>query len=134
RLQALAGKVFFGRTLVDYLHELGVLSERSTLAHAIWLTDDDIETVAAAGATVVHNPVSNLKLGSGVFPYARMRRLGVHVALGSDGIASNDSPRMFDVMKYAALLHTVSDADPDHWPRAIDILAAATRGGARSVA
>jgi 5-methylthioadenosine/S-adenosylhomocysteine deaminase len=134
RLQAVAGRTFFGKTLVAYLDDLGVLSSRATLAHAVWLSDADIEIVARADATVVHNPVSNLKLGSGVFPYAKLHQAGVHIALGTDGIASNDSARMFEVMKYAALLHTVSDADPEHWPRALDILSAATRGGARSVA
>jgi 5-methylthioadenosine/S-adenosylhomocysteine deaminase len=134
RLQAVAGKAFFGQTPVAYLDKLGVLSSRSTLAHAIWLSDRDIEIIARADSTVVHNPVSNLKLGSGVFPYARLHRAGVRMALGTDGIASNDSAKMFEVMKYAALLHTVSDSDPDEWPRAVDILTAATRGGARSVA
>lgn len=134
RLQAVAGKAFFGQTPVAYLDKLGVLSSRATLAHVVWLNDADIETIARAGSTVVHNPVSNLKLGSGVFPYARLHRAGVSMALGTDGIASNDSARMFEVMKFAALLHTVSDSDPDHWPRALDILSAATAGGARSVA
>ncbi|MDQ6878805.1 MAG: amidohydrolase family protein [Candidatus Dormibacteraeota bacterium] len=134
KLQAVAGKMFFGKTPIAYLDDLGVLSNRATLAHTIWLSERDIEIIALANATVVHNPVSNLKLGSGVFPYAKLHDAGIHIALGTDGVASNDSVRMFDVMKYAALLHTVSDPDFEKWPRALDILSAATRVGARSVA
>jgi 5-methylthioadenosine/S-adenosylhomocysteine deaminase len=134
RLQALAGKVFFGKSLVDYLNDLGVLTSRTTLAHAIWISDSDIETISNAAATVVHNPVSNLKLGSGVLPYAKLRRAGVNLALGTDGISSNDSARMFEVMKFAALLHTLTDPDIEQWPRAAEILTAATLGGSRSLA
>lgn len=134
RLQTLAGKLFFGKSLVEYLNDLAVLTGRTTLAHAIWVSDSDIEMIASASATVVHNPISNLKLGSGVLPYAKLRRAGVNLALGTDGISSNDSARMFEVMKFAALLHTVSDPDINQWPRAADILRAATVGGGRSVA
>ncbi len=133
RLQAVTAKLLYGESPVSYLEHLGVLSDRVTFAHAVWLTDSDISTIAAHGASVVHNPVSNLKLGSGVFPYARAHAAGIRLALGSDGISSNDSARMFEVVKLAALLHTVSDPSLERWPRAADILDAATRGGAESV-
>jgi 5-methylthioadenosine/S-adenosylhomocysteine deaminase len=133
RVQAVAGKAFYGTTLGRYLANLGVLHERTTLAHAIWLSADDLEAIAASGACVVHNPISNLKLGSGIAPYDELRRHEIPIALGTDGVSSNDSTRMFEVMKFAALLHDVSTPDFDRWPRAEDIFVAATRGGARSV-
>lgn len=133
RVQALAGEMFYGTTLGRYLADLGVLRRRTTLAHTIWLSDDDLEAIAEASATVVHNPISNLKLGSGIAPYAELRRRGIPVALGTDGVSSNDSTRMFEVMKFAALLHDISTPNCGDWPRAEEILVAATATGARSV-
>jgi 5-methylthioadenosine/S-adenosylhomocysteine deaminase len=133
RLQAVTARHLYAASPVDYLEGLGVLSDRVTFAHAIWLNNEDIAKIAAYGTSVVHNPVSNLKLGSGVFPYARAHTAGVRLALGTDGISSNDSARMFEVAKLAALLHTVSDPVLERWPSAADILAAATSGGAESL-
>ena len=86
RVQAIAGEIFYGTTLGRYLADIGVLRERTTLAHAIWLSDDDLDVIAEGGATVVHNPISNLKLGSGIAPYFELRRRGIPVALGTDGV------------------------------------------------
>jgi cytosine/adenosine deaminase-related metal-dependent hydrolase len=133
KVQAITGQEFYGDTLVGYLDGLGVLSERSTLAHGIWLTDEDIERLGQAGSSVAHNPISNQKLGAGIAPFRKLRDAGVNVALGSDGGSSSDSARMFDVIKAAALLHKVTTPDYEQWPSATEILWAATRGGARSM-
>ena len=85
------------------------------------------------GASVAHNPVCNLRIGSGVAPLRSLLSAGVNVALGTDGISSNDSCRLFDVMKVAGLIHTLETDDYDEWPTASEILWAATRGGARAV-
>jgi 5-methylthioadenosine/S-adenosylhomocysteine deaminase len=85
-----------------------------------------------AGCSVAHNPVSNLKLGSGVAPVRRLMDVGVTIALGTDGASSNDTLRMFDVMRVAALLHSATGPDPSRWLTAADILRAATIGGAYS--
>ncbi|MEU0970996.1 amidohydrolase [Streptomyces sp. NPDC005917] len=132
KTQAVAGREFYGSTLVEYLDRLGVLSDRATLAHGIWLTDSDIARLGEVGASVAHNPVSNLKLGSGIAPWRALLDAGVNVGLGSDGLSSNDSARMFDVVKSAALLHKVTQPDYRAWPTADEALWAATRGGARS--
>jgi 5-methylthioadenosine/S-adenosylhomocysteine deaminase len=132
KVQATAGREIYGKSLVRYLHDLGVLSERTTLAHSIWVTDDDIELMGAANSSVVHNPKSNTKLGSGIMPFRKLVDRRVNVALGTDGVASNDTPRMFDVMNLAALLHKVSTPDRRKWPTADEILRCATIGGARS--
>jgi 5-methylthioadenosine/S-adenosylhomocysteine deaminase len=133
KVQAVTGHEFYGDTLVGYLDRLGVLSERSTLAHGIWLTDSDIETLARTGASVAHNAISNQKLGAGIAPWRKLLDAGVNVALGSDGGSSSDSARMLDVVKAAALLHKVTTPDFEQWPTASEVLWAATRGGAASM-
>jgi len=132
KVQAVTGRAFYGNTLVGHLDELGVLSDRMTLAHGVWLTEGDIGMLAAAGSSVAHNAISNQKLGAGIAPLRELLDAGVNVALGSDGLCSNDSARMFDVMKAAALLQKITTPDYDQWPNAHEILWAATRGGARS--
>jgi 5-methylthioadenosine/S-adenosylhomocysteine deaminase len=133
KTQAVTGNEFYGRTLVRHLDDLGVLSDRLTIAHGIWLTDADIGLLGAAGASVAHNAISNQKLGAGIAPLRELIDAGVNLALGSDGLSSNDSARMFDVMKAAALLQKIVTPNHDSWPTAHEMLWAATRGGARSV-
>ncbi|WP_193044376.1 amidohydrolase family protein [Mycolicibacterium baixiangningiae] len=132
KMQAVTGREFYGSTLVEHLDSLGVLSDRATLAHGIWLTDTDIARLGEVGASVAHNPISNLKLGSGIAPWRALLDAGVNLGLGSDGLSSNDSARMFDVVKSAALLHKVTQPDYTTWPTADEVLWAATRGGATS--
>jgi 5-methylthioadenosine/S-adenosylhomocysteine deaminase len=132
RTQAALGRVAHGRSLVEHLRDLGVLRPRVSLGHAVWVTPGDVEILAAAGVTVCHNPVSNLKLGSGIAPVARLLEAGVPVALGTDGVMSNDSLNLFESMKLAALLHKVREPDPARWLGAHDALRMATAGGARS--
>jgi cytosine/adenosine deaminase-related metal-dependent hydrolase len=132
KMQAVTGREFYGSTLVEHLDRLGVLSDRATLAHGIWLTDSDIARLGEVGASVAHNPISNLKLGSGIASWRALADAGVNLGLGSDGLSTNDSARMFDVVKSAALLHKVTSPDYQTWPTAGEVLWAATRGGARS--
>lgn len=132
KVQAVTGREFYGTTLIRHLADLGVVSDRLTIAHGIWLTDDDVTVLGSAGASVAHNAISNQKLGAGIAPLRALLDAGVNVALGSDGLSSNDSARMFDVMKAAALLQKVVSPDYRRWPSAHEVLWAATRGGARS--
>lgn len=133
KVQAVAGREFYGRTLVQYLDDLGVLTDISTLAHSIWVTDRDIARMADRGSSVAHNPISNQKLGAGIAPFRKLLNAGVNVALGSDGISSSDTSRMLDVMHVAGLLHKVTTPEYNRWPSASEIVYAATMGGARSV-
>ncbi|MDR7481915.1 MAG: amidohydrolase [Armatimonadota bacterium] len=132
KVQVATGRAFYGKTVVAYLADLGVLSDRLTIAHGIWLTDQDIDLLAAAGTAVAHNPISNLKLGSGLLRYHALRRAGVPLCLGTDGASSNDTFNMFEVMKCAALLHKIASPVAEAWPSARDVLDATLRGGARS--
>ena len=132
RTQAAMGRLAYGKTLIERLRDLGVLSDRVTLGHTVWLTPRDVELIAGAGAMTCHLPVSNLKLGSGIAPVPRLLEAGVPVALGTDGVMSNDGLNMFETMKLAALLHKVRTPAPERWLGARDALRMATAGGARS--
>ncbi len=96
-----------------YLDRLGLLTERTLLAHGVWLDDDELALVAARGATVVSNPAANMKLAVGkVFPYPAARAAGVRVGLGTDGAGSNDSLDLLADLKLFALAqrHAAADA------------------------
>jgi 5-methylthioadenosine/S-adenosylhomocysteine deaminase len=130
RMQALSGRRMYGRTLPEHLDALGFLSPRVSFEHGIWLTDGDIEIVRDRGVTIVHNPVSNLKLGSGVCPVPALLRAGVNVALGTDGMCSNDGNDMYAAVKTAALLHKLWEVDYEEWLGAEEAWSMATEGGA----
>jgi 5-methylthioadenosine/S-adenosylhomocysteine deaminase len=96
-----------------YLDSLGMLGERTVLAHGVWLDREELELVAARGCTVVTNPVANMKLAvGGVFPYPAARDAGVAVGLGSDGAGSNDSLDLLADLKHFALIQKHAAADP----------------------
>ena len=134
KMQAVTGEEHYGKSLIRHMHDIGILGERTTIAHAVWVSDEDIELMADAGCSVAHNPISNLKLGSGIAPYRKLLDAGINLALGSDAPSAGDTPRMFDVMKFAGLIHKVATPDYTRWPRAAEIVRAATINGARSAA
>lgn len=123
----------YGRSMVAQLDELGLLTERLSCAHCIWMDEDGLRRMARSGAVAVHNPESNLKFGSGLAPLRDMKRLGVAVALGTDGISQNDNLILHDAMHLAAILHRSGDKDRTHWIDAADALRMATLGGARAM-
>jgi 5-methylthioadenosine/S-adenosylhomocysteine deaminase len=133
RLQAAVIHEALGEGGIAFLRRLGLLKPGTSLAHAIWLEAGDLELLAETGTTVVHNPVSNLRLGSGRFPLIEARRRGVQVALGSDGAASNDTQHMFEVLKLTGLIHNQPDVDYQTWPSPHEILSFATTGGAAAL-
>ncbi|TMK56474.1 MAG: amidohydrolase [Actinobacteria bacterium] len=96
-----------------YLDRLGMLNERTVLAHGVWLDPDELALIAERGATVVSNPVANMKLAvGGVFPFPAARTVGVRVGLGTDGAGSNDSLDLFADLKTFALAQKHAAADP----------------------
>ncbi|MET2828282.1 amidohydrolase family protein [Mesorhizobium shangrilense] len=132
KTQAITGHLMFDKTLVAYMHELGMLDRNTTIAHSVWVTDEDMELMGKAGCSIAHNAVSNQKLGAGIAPIRRLMDAGVTVALGTDGVSSNDTARIFDVMRVAGLIHSASGPDYGTWIPAADILRMATINGARS--
>ncbi len=115
-------RALYGHSTVEHLRQLGLVSPALTIAHAVWIEPRDVETLAQGGAVVVHNPVSNMRLGDGVAPIAALRRAGVRIAIGTDGAASNDGQHYFEAIKLAMFLQRVSDAPPAQWMSARDIL------------
>ena len=130
RMQAVSAQKMYGETLPEHLAGLGFLSPRVSFEHGIWLTPADIELVAAHGVTIVHNPVSNMKLGSGICPVPDLLAAGVNVALGTDGMCSNDGNDMYGTIKTAALLHKLWEIDYEQWLGADAAWAMATANGA----
>ena len=133
KVQRVLGNEKFGKSLVRYVHDLGLLDERMMVIHAIWLDDDDIGLLADAGCTVAHNPVCNLRLGSGVMPYYKLRAAGVPICLGTDEMNTDDTVNLWFVAKTASLLQTLATRDYREWPEPQEMLAALTRGGARAM-
>jgi 5-methylthioadenosine/S-adenosylhomocysteine deaminase len=122
----------FGLTPTAHLANIGFLGPDVIGAHAVWLTDDDIEILAAQDVGVVHNPESNLKLASGVMRVGDLFAAGVATGLGTDGPASNNDLDMFGAMLTAPLQQKNVQVDPTATP-ALQILAMATIEGARAL-
>jgi 5-methylthioadenosine/S-adenosylhomocysteine deaminase len=117
---------------VGYLSSLGFLSPRVVAAHCVWLTPGDISTMRRTGASISHNPESNMKLASGTAPVPAFLEAGLTVGLGTDGAASNNDLDMFESMRQAALLHKLVTRDPRVLP-ASTALEMATIAGARAL-
>lgn len=118
--------------VVEFLQEFGIPGPNSIFAHSVHISKDEICLLKETGASVSHNPVSNMMLGDGVAPVVEMLRQGVNVALGTDGAASNHSQDLFDTMKAASLLQKVHHQDAG----VIDpysVLRMATAGGAKAL-
>ena len=119
----------YGKTPTAALHESGVFSRKTTAAHCCWLTEGDMDILAASGATAAHCPVSNLKLSSGIAPVTKMQGRGLNVALGTDGACSNNNHDLFEEIKSAALLQKYLTGDPSALP-AYEAIKLATVNGA----
>lgn len=130
RVQAVTGPQMYGCTMPEHLRRIGFLKPGTSLIHGVWLTPDDIAGIAESGATVQHNPVSNLKLGSGIAPVRALLEAGVNVSLGSDGCGSTETANMQQVVAATALLHKVRGDDPARWLGAAEAWHAGTMGGA----
>ena len=122
----------YGKTSVEHLDGLGLLGPKTIGAHCIHVPDSDIETLAARGVAVSHNPQSNMKISSGVAPVARMRAAGALVTVGTDGTCSNNDLDMFEELRTAAFLQKSATGDPVALP-AWEALRLATANGARAM-
>ncbi len=102
----------YGKTPAKWFADLGVFDSTAMAAHCVWVTDEDMEILRDKGVGVVHNPTSNMKLGSGFAPIQKMLDMGIKVALGTDGAASNNNLNMFEEMHLAAVIHNGYTGDP----------------------
>ena len=117
-----------GKTPLQTLNDYGVWDTRSIAAHCVWTTPEDWALMAEKGISAVHNPISNLKLGSGIAPVPAMKKAGVNVCLGTDGVSSNNCTDFFSDLKFAAILHNGANRDPLAL-LPLDALKMATRDG-----
>ena len=101
-----------GLTPIQVLDRHGVWDGRAIAAHCVWTTPEDWAIMAEKGISAIHNPMSNLKLGSGIAPVAALRKAGVNVALGTDGVSSNNCTDLFGDLKIAAILQNGANCDP----------------------
>ena len=101
-----------GKTPIQVLNDYGVWDVRAIAAHCVWTTPEDWSVMASKGVSAIHNPMSNLKLGSGIAPVPAMGKAGVNVCLGTDGVSSNNCTDFFGDMKLAAILHNGANCDP----------------------
>ena len=118
-----------GMTPAAYFASLGVFDVPTTAAHCVYVTDEDIAIMKAKGVTPVHNPVSNLKLGSGVMRLRDMLDAGLNVTFGTDGVASNNQLSVLHELQTAAILHKGVHRTPEII-RAAELPVIATRNGA----
>lgn len=133
RVQGEIARRRYGTSQVRHLDAIGVLTERLSAAHVIWIDEADIPLLAERGAVPVHNPESNVRGGSGIAPVARMLREGVTVAIGADGACSGGNQAMQHTLRLATIVARPQDPDVRNWVTTRDVLRMATAGGARAM-
>ena len=132
KVQVVESQRRWGQTIVERLDAHGLLTPSFVGAHGIWLTDDDMRRLAAAGAAVAHNPGSNLRLGCGIAPVRELLDAGVAVGLGTDGSVCADNQNLFEALRIASVVSTVRfPYATDRWLDAATVWRLATAGSAR---
>lgn len=121
----------FGGSFIAYMDKAGLLGPRLNIVHSVWITRAEMDRMAAAGAGIVLNHLSNLKLKSGVAPVVDMRESGVRLGLGCDNCSGSDVQNMFQAMKLFCLFSAVSEPEPGPG-LAHEVLRTATLGNART--
>ncbi|SIS58839.1 guanine deaminase [Roseivivax lentus] len=132
-VQAVSAARRYETTLAARLDALGLIDARFTAAHGVWLTDADMAMMAERGASVAHNPGSNLRLGSGIARVRAMRDAGLCVGIGTDGSGSSDNQNMFEAMRMAAFVSRVVTKPPETWFGTWEVLEMATAGSAQAL-
>lgn len=120
----------YDKRSTEYLNDLDVFDVPVVLAHGIYVSDSDIEILKKIKGGISHNPISNCKLSSGICDVVKLRKNGINIGLGTDGIGSTTTMDMFEEMKTAAYLQKVNTMEPSSIS-AYDILKMATIEGAK---
>ena len=131
KVQAVSGMRLYGRTLLQEMDAWGLVGPDFTAAHAVWLDDADMRLMADRGASVAHNPGSNMKLGNGFFPLRRMLDAGVTVGIGTDGANCSDNQNVYEAMRYASFVSKGQTPRAEEWASADEVYHAATLGGSK---
>lgn len=105
-----------GKRPVEYLDGIDFLGKNIIATHVIHVNDSEIEILKKHDVKIVYNPVSNMKLASGIFPYEKMKKAGLKIGLGTDGCSSNNNLNMLEEMKIASLLQKINSNNPTILP------------------
>ena len=133
KIQAIAGIRRYGRSLTAHIEHLGLLGPRFVAAHGVWLDDDDMRRLGAHGASIAHNPASNMRLGNGVADAMGMIASSVNLAIGTDATTCSDNLNMYQSLHFAAAVSHARGPDPASWVTAPQVFAAGTVGSARAL-
>jgi len=132
REEKTAAQLRWGKSTVEHAADVGILGANCVAGHGVWLSTAEMELIAEKEAAIIYNPTANMILASGVCPLASLAQAGVSLAIGTDGMASNDSQNMIEVLKIGALLQKVHGQNPEA-ADARQILRMGTIGGASAL-
>jgi len=130
KVQALAGVKLYGKTLTAHLDELGVIGPNFTVAHGVWLDNDDMKRLGDRGASIAHNPGSNMRLGAGLADARAMLDARVNLGIGTDGANCSDNQNMYEAMRLASFVSKVQGPEWRRWMTTGEVARAATQGSA----
>ncbi|HVB17807.1 MAG TPA: amidohydrolase family protein [Stellaceae bacterium] len=133
KVQAVTGIRVYGRTQTAHLDRLGVIGPQFTVAHGVWLDHDDMARLGDRGASVAHNPGSNMRLGSGLADARAMLDRRVNLGIGTDGASCADNQNMYEAMRLASFVSKVQGPDWQNWLSTREAALAATEGSARTL-
>ena len=133
KVQAVTGMRLYGRTQIAHLDSLGVLGPHFTVAHGVWLDEDDMARLGDRGASVAHNPGSNMRLGSGLADARAMLERQVNLGIGTDGANCSDNQNMYEAMRLASFVSKVQGPNWRRWLSTREAASAATEGSARAL-
>ncbi len=133
KVQVVVGLRKYGKTQTAHLQDLGLLGPDFTVAHGVWLDRDDMRRLADHGASVAHNPGSNMRLGNGLADVRGMLECGLNVGIGTDGANCSDNLNLYEAMRLASMASKTQGPDTARWLTTDDVLRAATSGSARAL-
>ncbi len=133
KVQAVTGVRLYGRTQTAHLDRLGVLGPHFTVAHGVWLDNEDMARLGDHGASVAHNPGSNMRLGSGLADTRAMLERRVNLGIGTDGANCADNQNMYEAMRLASFVSKVQGPEWQRWLTTREAALAATEGSARAM-
>ena len=133
KVQAVASVRLYGKTQTAHLDALGVLGPHFVVAHGVWLDEDDMARLGDHGASVAHNPGSNMRLGSGLADTRAMLDRRVNLGIGTDGASCADNQNMYEAMRLASFASKVQGPEWQRWLTTREAALAATEGSARAL-
>jgi 5-methylthioadenosine/S-adenosylhomocysteine deaminase len=133
KAQVIVGYQRYGSTLTAYMDSLGLVGPNFTVAHGVWLDDDDMKLLGDKGSSVSHNPGSNMKLGNGIADMRGMLDAKINVGIGTDGASCSDNQNMYENLRMASMVSKVQGPEWQRWITTDEVLEAGTVGSARAL-